>query len=159
RWCWRYRKGCGCWKPTRAPVPASCGWMSSSGCIYGWSTTMIELFPSYLEGPPLATYRTQKRMTIDAWLLANMDTYASRDPATTGRLVVLLNGEPVPPAAWADIEFGPDDHVRMHPAPGGGAGKALGSIVSAAFKVMDVLSLGLLDRKSTRLNSSHVKIS
>jgi sulfur carrier protein ThiS len=105
---------------------------------------MIELFPSYLEGPPLASYRTQRRMTIEAWLLANMDTYATRDPATTGRLVVLLNGEPVPPAAWADIEFGPEDHVRMHPAPGGGAGKALGSIVSAAFKVMDVLSLGLL---------------
>lgn len=105
---------------------------------------MIELFPSYLEGPPLASYRTQRRMTIEAWLLANMDTYADRDPATTGRLVVLLNGEPVPPAAWAGTEFGPDDHVRMHPTPGGGAGKALGSLVGSAFKVLDVLSLGLL---------------
>ena len=31
---------------------------------------MIEMFPSHLEGPSLATYRTQERMTIEAWLLA-----------------------------------------------------------------------------------------
>lgn len=105
---------------------------------------MIEQYPSYLEGPPLATYRTQKRMTIEAWLLANMDTYADRDPAQTGRLVVLLNGDAVPPADWPVVEFGPDDHVRMHPTTHGGVGKSLGGLLSSAVKVLDVLSLGLL---------------
>lgn len=105
---------------------------------------MIEQYPSYLEGPPLATYLTQKRMTIESWLLANMDTYAARDPAQTGRLVVLLNGDAVPPADWPIVEFGPDDHVRMHPAARGGVGKALGSVFSAAFKIVDVMFLGAL---------------
>lgn len=107
---------------------------------------MIEMFPSYLEGPALATYRTRKRMTLDAWMRENMETYESRDPDQSGRLVVLVNGEVVPPEDWATAEFGPDDYVRMHPAPGGGVGKALGSVFSGALKVLDVLSLGLLGK-------------
>ncbi|SDS04115.1 Putative phage tail protein [Halopseudomonas litoralis] len=105
---------------------------------------MIEMYPSYLDGAPLATYRTRKRMTIEAWLLANMDTYADRDPAKTGRMVVLLNGEEVPSPEWPEVEFGPDDYVRIHPAARSGAGKALGGLLSGAFKVLDVMFLGTL---------------
>lgn len=100
---------------------------------------MIEMYPSYLEGPQMATYRTQERMTIEAWLLANMDTYANRDPSRP-HVAVLLNGEEVPPAAWAATEFGPDDYVRIHPPVGGGGGGFFGSV----FKALDMVFLGAI---------------
>lgn len=90
---------------------------------------MIEMYPSYLEGAPLATYRTQKRTSIDAWLLANMDGYAGRELGAEARLTVQLNGEVVLPEDWPEVEFGPDDHVRMHPTVHSGAIKGISKIL------------------------------
>lgn len=101
---------------------------------------MIEFRPSFMDGPPSDVFRTDRRMTVDAWFTANSATYAIREPGSESNVVLLINGKHVPAREWGDATFGPDDHVLVYPVAFGGGGGFFGSV----FKVLDTVFLGAL---------------
>jgi hypothetical protein len=72
----------------------------------------IEVYPSKLEGEPLERHETYTRMSVAAWLSANVPGYEFRESPP---ISVTLNGGLVAPEGWADTEFSPGDVVRIYP--------------------------------------------
>lgn len=75
---------------------------------------MIRIYPSKLDGEPLETHRIASSMTIEAWLRANVPSYAERD---VHPISFEVNGEYVPSAEWCDFLIEPDDQVDITPEP------------------------------------------
>ncbi|MGO4003178.1 host specificity factor TipJ family phage tail protein [Pseudomonas fluorescens] len=94
---------------------------------------MIELYPSKLEGQPLERYKTDRVMTLEAWLVENVKTYhAFESPPIS----IEVNGLFIDPARWPKVEFAPADTVRIFPEPKGtGLEVAVWAVVAAVVAV------------------------
>ena len=77
---------------------------------------MIELYPSKLEGQPLERYKTDRVMTLEGWLVANVKGYQARQSPP---ISIEVNDLFIDPANWSKVEFGPADTVRIFPEPKG----------------------------------------
>ena len=77
---------------------------------------MIELYPSKLEGQPLERYKTDRVMTLEGWLVANVKGYQARQSPP---ISIEVNDLFIDPASWSKVEFGPADTVRIFPEPKG----------------------------------------
>lgn len=98
---------------------------------------MIELYPSKLEGQPLERYKTDRVMTIEAWLFENVKTYQVLESPP---ISIEVNGLFIDPVSWCKVEFGPADTVRIYPEPKGtGLEIAAWAIVAAIVAVTVVM--------------------
>ncbi|MDI3391450.1 host specificity factor TipJ family phage tail protein [Pseudomonas sp. V98_8] len=94
---------------------------------------MIELYPSKLEGQPLERYKTDRVMTIEAWLIGNVRTYRAMESPP---ISVEVNGVFIDPGSWSKVEFAPVDTVRIFPEPKGtGLEIAVWAVVAAIVAV------------------------
>ncbi|MFK3815076.1 host specificity factor TipJ family phage tail protein [Pseudomonas sp. NPDC089407] len=83
---------------------------------------MIEIFPSKLEGGPLERHPLAEVITIEAWLKAKVKGY---EPRPVPPISIVVNGDLVAPAAWAEAEVAPDDQVSIYIEPKGSALKTI----------------------------------
>jgi hypothetical protein len=95
---------------------------------------VIELYPSKLEGQPLERYKTDRVMTLEAWLVGNVKTYRVFESPP---ISIEVNGLFIDPANWSNVEFAPEDTVRIYPEPKGtGIGEmAVWALVAAVVAV------------------------
>lgn len=78
---------------------------------------MISIYPNKLEGRPVETHKTERRMTIATWIDANCSKgYAAGEPLA---LSVKVNDEIVPLEDWGTFVFLPADNVEMRVEPRG----------------------------------------
>lgn len=98
---------------------------------------MIELYPSKLEGEPLERHKTDRVMTIEAWLVANVPSYQVLESPP---ISIEVNGLFIDPASWPKVEFSPVDTVRIYPEPKGtGIGEMAVWALVAAVVVAGVI--------------------
>lgn len=98
---------------------------------------MIEIYPSKLEGQPLERYKTDRVMTIEAWLTESVKTYQALESPP---ISIEVNGLFIDPVSWCKVEFGPADTVRIYPEPKGtGLEIAAWAIVAAIVAVTVVM--------------------
>lgn len=98
---------------------------------------MIELYPSKLEGQPLERHKTDRVMTLEAWLFANVPSYQVRESPP---ISIEVNGLFIAPLNWSKVEFGPADIVRIYPEPKGiGLEIAVWAVVAAIVAVSVVM--------------------
>lgn len=77
----------------------------------------IEFFPNKLaDCQPLATFATQERLTIEAWIQQQTDSY-QRSPAQP--ISVAINDELICPTLWHKVKFKPSDSVKIWREPKG----------------------------------------
>lgn len=76
----------------------------------------IEIYASKFAAEPAERYETTERMTLEAWLLANVPSYQPRDKAP---ISATFNGRLVSPDDWASVEFTPADTVSFVVEPKG----------------------------------------
>lgn len=94
---------------------------------------MIELYPSKLEGQPLERHKTDRVMTLESWLVANVPSYQIRESPP---ISIEVNGLFIAPGSWSKVEFGPADIVRIYPEPKGtGLEIAVWAVVAAIVAV------------------------
>ncbi|MBF0675598.1 host specificity factor TipJ family phage tail protein [Pseudomonas sp.] len=79
---------------------------------------MIQIYPNKLGGGPLEERPTFERMTLGAWLSANVKGFERRESPP---ISIELNGELVEPSGWESTEFGPFDLVNIYLEPKGAA--------------------------------------
>lgn len=78
---------------------------------------MISIYPNKLEGRPVETHRTERRMTIAAWINANCSKgYGAGEPIA---LSVKVNDEIIDLEDWGTFVFLPADDVEMRVEPRG----------------------------------------
>jgi hypothetical protein len=77
---------------------------------------VIEFYPSKLEGSPLERHKTDRVMTLEQWLLANVSSY---QPRKSPPISIEVNGVFIAPESWTKFEFGPHDIVKIFPEPKG----------------------------------------
>jgi len=78
----------------------------------------IEIYASKFAAEPAERHETKDRMTVAAWLRANVPGFEIRDKAP---ISVTINGNVAEPESWDDVEFGPSDIVSICVEPKGNA--------------------------------------
>lgn len=76
----------------------------------------IEIYASKFAVEPAERHETSDRMTLAAWLLANVPSFEARDKAP---ISVTINGQVVEPESWEVAEFSPSDSVSICVEPKG----------------------------------------
>lgn len=97
---------------------------------------MIELYPSKLEGQPLERHKTDRVMTVEGWLIANVPSYQARQSPP---ISIEVNDRLVDPADWSTAEFRPSDVVRIFPEP-----KGTGLEIAAWAVVAAIVTVGVM---------------
>ena len=97
---------------------------------------MIELYPSKLEGQPLERHKTDRVMTLEGWLVANVPSYQVRESPP---ISIEVNGLFIAPGNWPKVEFGPADTVRIYPEP-----KGTGLEIAAWAVVAAIVAVGVV---------------
>ncbi len=78
---------------------------------------MIEFFPNKMAGSaPLATYTTDRRMTLEQWLIEQSPSYQRMDSPP---ISIVLNDELIDSRLWHEVKFKPADHVQIWSEPKG----------------------------------------
>ena len=78
---------------------------------------MIEFFPNKMaDSAPLATYTTDRRMTLEQWLVEQSPSYQRMDSPP---ISIALNDELICPRLWHKVKFKPADHVQIWSEPKG----------------------------------------
>jgi hypothetical protein len=78
---------------------------------------MIEFFPNKMAGSqPLATFTTDRRMTLEAWLLEQTPLYKRGEAQPVS---IAINGEMIETRLWHKVKFRPVDHVQIWNEPKG----------------------------------------
>lgn len=78
---------------------------------------MISIYPNKLDGRPVETHVTERRMTIARWIDANCSKgYSAGEPLA---LSVKVNDEIVELSDWGSFTFLPSDNVEMRVEPKG----------------------------------------
>lgn len=78
----------------------------------------IEIYASKFAAEPAERHETSDRMSVAAWLRANVPSFESRDKAP---ISVTVNDQVVDPASWDAAEFSPADCVSICVEPKGSA--------------------------------------
>lgn len=76
----------------------------------------IEIYASKFAAEPAERHETSDRMTVAAWLRANVPSFESRDKAP---ISVTINGKVAEPESWDIEEFGTSDIVSICVEPKG----------------------------------------
>uniref|UniRef100_A0AB39C0H7 Tail protein n=1 Tax=Pakpunavirus sp. TaxID=2833053 RepID=A0AB39C0H7_9CAUD len=76
----------------------------------------IEIYASKFAAEPAERYEIPERMTLEAWLLANVPSYQPRNKAP---ISATINGRAVTPDDWASAEIIPADTVSFVVEPKG----------------------------------------
>lgn len=76
----------------------------------------IEIYASKFAAEPAERYETTERVTVAAWLRANVPSFESRDKAP---ISVTINGQVIDPASWDGVAFSPADCVSICVEPKG----------------------------------------
>lgn len=99
----------------------------------------IRIYPSSLDGEPLETHKTDRSMTLLAWLTANVEGFVySGEP----KFDIYVNGEFVPMELWNSAVFRPNDDVDIKVNF-----KGLGAIIIAAVSAVLAVAAYLMVRK------------
>ena len=78
---------------------------------------MIEFFPNKMaNSAPMATYTTEHRMTLEAWLIEQAPSYR---PMDSPPISIALNDELIDSRLWHEVIFKPADHVQIWREPKG----------------------------------------
>jgi hypothetical protein len=78
---------------------------------------MIEFFPNKIaDSAPIATFKTNRRMSLEEWLISQAPGYERRESAP---ISIELNGEIIEPHLWHKVKFKPADHVQIWREPKG----------------------------------------
>ena len=78
---------------------------------------MIEFFPNKMaDSAPLATYTTDRRMTLEQWLIEQSPSYQRLDSPP---ISIALNDELIDSRLWHKVKFKPADHVQIWSEPKG----------------------------------------
>ena len=96
---------------------------------------MISVFPNKLDGAALEVHKTNRRMTLAAWLKTIAPSYESREAPPVS---ITVNGEIIEAHRWAEFEFVPADDVEVRVEPKGVV--AAVAAVIAAILVAVVMS-------------------
>jgi hypothetical protein len=89
----------------------------------------IEFFPNKLaDTAPLATFTARERMTIEAWIQQQTESY-QRSPVQP--ISVAINDELICPTLWHKVKFKPSDRVQIWREPKGFAGFAIAALLIA----------------------------
>lgn len=78
----------------------------------------IEIYASKFAAEPAERHETSDRMTVAAWLRANVPSFEARDKAP---ISVTIDGQVIDPASWDGVEFSPADCVSICVEPKGNA--------------------------------------
>ena len=78
----------------------------------------IEIYASKFSAEPAERHETSDRMSVAAWLRANVPSFESREKAP---ISVTINGKVVSPDDWSSAEFAPADSVSICVEPKGNA--------------------------------------
>lgn len=90
---------------------------------------MIEFFPNKMaDSAPMATYKTDRRMTLEQWLIAQSPSYQRM---ASPPISIALNDEVIDSKRWHKVVFKPSDHVQIWREP---KGTDPFSITAALFK-------------------------
>lgn len=76
----------------------------------------IEIYASKFAAEPAERHETSDRMSVAAWLRANVPSFEARDKAP---ISVTINGQAAEPVSWGDAEFSPSDSVSICVEPKG----------------------------------------
>lgn len=77
----------------------------------------VEFFPNKLsDTAPLAVYKTDRRMTIEQWLMSQAPEYERRDSPP---ISVVLNDELIEHHLWHKVKFKPSDLLQIYREPKG----------------------------------------
>ncbi|MDT4820781.1 hypothetical protein FQZ97_539280 [compost metagenome] len=76
----------------------------------------IEIYASKFAAEPAERYETSDRMSVAAWLRANVPSFEARD---TAPISVTINGQVVEPESWDIAEFAASDSVLICVEPKG----------------------------------------
>lgn len=96
---------------------------------------MISVFPNKLDGAALEVHKTNRRMTLAAWLNTIAPSYEPREAPPVS---ITVNGELIEAHRWAEFEFAPADDVEVRVEPKGVV--AAVAAVIAAILVAVVMS-------------------
>lgn len=96
---------------------------------------MISVFPNKLDGAALEVHKTNRRMTLAAWLKTIAPSYEPREAPPVS---ITVNGEIIEAHRWAEFEFAPADDVEVRVEPKGVV--AAVAAVIAAILVAVVMS-------------------
>ena len=96
---------------------------------------MISVFPNKLDGAALEVHKTNRRMTLAAWLKTIAPSY---EPSEAPPVSITVNGEIIEAHRWAEFEFAPADDVEVRVEPKGVV--AAVAAVIAAILVAVVMS-------------------
>lgn len=78
---------------------------------------MIEFFPNKMaNSAPAFTFKTNRRMTLEAWLIEQSPSYRRMDSPP---LSIEINDERIDPQLWHQVEFKPSDSVQIWREPKG----------------------------------------
>ena len=78
---------------------------------------MIEFFPNKMaHSAPVATYKTDRRMTLEAWLIGRSPSYKRMESPP---ISIALNDELIDSRLWHKVKFKPSDHVQIWREPKG----------------------------------------
>ena len=78
---------------------------------------MIEFFPNKIaDSQPLATFKTNRRMSLEAWLLEQTPLYRRGENQPVS---IAINGELIDARLWHKVKFKPADHVQIWNEPKG----------------------------------------
>lgn len=98
----------------------------------------VEFFPNKLsDAAPLGTWKTDRRMTIEAWLKEQAPSYERRDSPPVS---VILNDEIIEQADWHKVTFKPADLLQIYREPKGSDPFSITfSLISAAKAVLKAI--------------------
>ena len=78
---------------------------------------MIEFFPNKMaDSAPMATYRTDRRMTLEQWLVEQSPSYQRLESPPVS---IILNDEIIESRLWHKVKFKPSDRVEIYREPKG----------------------------------------
>ncbi|EKT4543533.1 hypothetical protein QEM15_005804, partial [Pseudomonas putida] len=78
---------------------------------------MIEFYPNKLSNTaPLGTWKTDRRMSIEAWLKSLAPSYERRESPP---ISVVLNDEVIEQNLWHKVKFKPADLLQIYREPKG----------------------------------------
>lgn len=78
---------------------------------------MIEFYPNKLsDTAPVGTWKTDRRMTIESWLMGQSPSYERRESPP---ISVVLNDEVIDQGLWHKVKFKPSDLLQIYREPKG----------------------------------------
>lgn len=102
---------------------------------------MIEFYPNKLsDTAPLGTWKTDRRMTIEAWLKSLAPSYERRESPP---ISVVLNDEVIEQHLWHKVKFKPSDLLQIYREP---KGTDPFSITFALFKGVQAVTKMLMPK-------------